>query len=79
MGTSDVLKVFKIARTSPFFVYLNVLNKITPLRYFPRLGCTLFETLFNALQNARMFYLSRNYNNFDGQTKPKIVFLVFQK
>ena len=55
-----------------FFVYY-ILNKITPCRYFTRLGRTLLETPFNGFQNARTFCLKRNYNNGDRQTKPKIV------
>ena len=52
-----------------FFVYY-ILNKITLLRYFACLGCTLLEKLFIGFQTARMFYLNRSYINCDGQTKP---------
>ena len=96
MGTSVVLKVFKIARAIgecnlESFQNITRANKsrnaeqfmrffllYSQQNYSLRLRCTL-QTLFNGFQNARKFYLNRNYNNCDRQTKPKVVFLVFQK
>ena len=86
MGTSDVLKVFKIERDivsdhkyemhKPFirfFFIISPTKKSLRNATFHALGAHLLETLFNGFQNARIFSLNRKYNNCDRQTKPKII------
>ena len=62
-------------------IFLFIISSTKSLRNatLHALGAHYLKHFSMVPKNACMLYLNRNYNNCDRQTKPKIVFLVFQK